>query len=115
MKKYKLLIIILIIIAVLGLIVALGQLNKKPAMILFYGDGCPHCEIVDEYIANNNVKDKYQFQKLEIFNNKQNAQLMAQKTRQCGLDTSQGMGVPFFFDGQNCYLGDQDIINFFSK
>ena len=115
MKKYKPLIISIIILLVLGLLIAWGQINKKPAMILFYGDGCPHCENVAEYIEQNNIKDKYQFQELEVYNNKQNAQLMARKAKGCGLDTSQGIGVPFLFDGQKCLLGDQDIINFFSK
>ena len=40
---------------------------------------------------------------------------MAKKAAGCGLDTSQGLGVPFFFDGKNCLVGDQNIIDFFQK
>jgi len=113
MKKYKLALIITIVFIVL--LIVWGKLSQKPTMILFYGDSCPHCKIVEEYISANNVKDKYHFQELEVYNNKQNAQLLAQAAKQCGVDTEQGVGVPFFFDGQNCFIGDQDIINFFNK
>jgi glutaredoxin len=119
-NKYKPPIIILVIIAVIGAILIWGQVAarkeaSRPKMILFYGDTCPHCKNVEEYINANNVKAKLSFQELEVYNNKVNAKLLGDKAKQCGLDTSQGVGVPFFFDGQNCISGDQDIINFFQK
>lgn len=119
-NKYQPLIIILIIIAVIGAILIWGKAAArmeaaKPKMILFYGDTCPHCKNVEEYIKANNIKAKLSFQELEVYNNKENAQLLGIKAKECGLDTSQGVGVPFFFDGQNCISGDQDIINFFQK
>lgn len=109
--------IVLIVLATIGLLLIIGQLTKpKPeptGMILFYGDTCPHCKIVEQYINDNNIKAKLQFTELEVFNNKANSALMLKKAKACQLDTTKGMGVPFFFDGQNCLLGDQDIINFF--
>lgn len=113
-------IIILIIMAISGGILIWGQAAArkeaaKPKMILFYGDTCPHCKNVENYIAANNIKAKFSFQELEVYNNKDNAQLLGEKATQCGLDTTNGVGVPFFFDGQKCILGDQEIINFFQK
>jgi glutaredoxin-related protein len=126
MKKHKPLLIIGIILAAIALLLVLGRLTNRPKagaynpagpeMILFYGDTCPHCEIVEQYIKDNNIKTKYQFQELEVFNNQDNAALLAEKARTCNLDTSAGVGVPFFYaGGQTCLLGDQDIINFFKK
>ena len=112
MKKYKPLLIILAIIAFLGLIILWGRLSAKPEMILFFGDTCPHCKNVEAFISANNIRSKLEFQELEVYNNKTNAALLAQKAKQCGLDTSAGIGVPFFFDGTQCLQGDQPIIDF---
>jgi len=113
-KKYKNLIIILFaILAVLAVLIPLGRLNNKSKMILFFGDTCPHCKNVENYIAANNVKDRLSFQELEVYNNASNASLLGEKAKQCGFDTSNGVGVPFFFDGKNCLQGDEPIIEFF--
>lgn len=115
--KHKPLIIILVIIAVVAVILIWGQVAAKmntaaPKMIFFYGDTCPHCKNVEDYMAQNNIRERLKFQELEVYNNKSNARLLGEKAKECGLDTSQGIGVPFFWDGQKCLLGDKDIINY---
>ena len=84
--------------------------------ILFYGNGCPHCAKVEEYIEANKVEDKIQFSTKEVFSfwHKKNAQLLMEKAASCGLSTD-GIGVPFLWDGSRCLVGDQDIINFFKE
>ena len=114
-KKYISLIILLIAVALIGFLTISAKKSSKNEMILFYGYTCPHCKKVSEYIEANNVRAKFNFQELEVYNNKANAQLMTKKAVGCGLDTSQGLGVPFFYTGTNCLVGDQDIINFFQK
>ena len=113
MKKYKTLVIALIVVALLAALISLGRLTNKPSMILFFGDTCPHCKNVEKYIADNNVRNKLKFQELEVYNNQANAQLLTQTAQKCGLDVSNGVGVPLFFDGQTCIEGDEPIINFF--
>ncbi|MHB8903580.1 MAG: hypothetical protein ACYC40_00540 [Patescibacteria group bacterium] len=114
-KKKYLPLIILLVIAIVGFLLINLKRGDAPDMILFYGDTCPHCKKVAEYIDANNVRAKFKFQELEVYNNQNNSRLMAKKAVGCGLDTSQGLGVPFFFDGKNCLVGDQNIINFFQK
>jgi len=109
-NNWKFIIIIVVVIAIFALMAF-----SQPKMILFYGDTCPHCEVVEEFIAENNIKEKIQFKELEVYNNKANAQLLYKKATSCGLDVEQGVGVPFFFDGKNCLLGNKDIIDFLSK
>ena len=46
-------------------------------------------------------------------NNQNNAKELTEKARICGLPTD-SIGVPFLWDGEKCFIGDQDIINFFS-
>jgi len=84
-------------------------------MILFFSNSCPHCKIVEQYISDNNIDAKIKFQKLEVSQDPANAALLEKKAQACGLDVSQGLGVPFFFDGQKCFLGDQEIIAYLEK
>ncbi len=87
---------------------------QNQEIILFYGDGCPHCEIVEEYISQNNVETKVSFAKKEAYYNKQNANDLASKAKACGIPTD-SIGVPFLWDGSKCLVGDQDIIEFFKS
>lgn len=111
LKKYWLIIIIVAAILIGGIVFSQNQTR----MILFYGDTCPHCKIVSDYIEANGIKDKLSFQELEVYHDQANVALMTRKAKQCGLDTSQGIGVPFFFDGQKCLVGDQPIIDYFKS
>jgi glutaredoxin len=126
MSKNKLLTIIAIIVIVfIGILYfgyTSGNLQKiffKPkvevnGIILFYGNGCSHCENVDKFIKENNIEDKIKFTKLEVFNNKENADILIEKANACGLPTDK-IGVPFLWDGKNCISGDVDIIKFFEN
>ncbi|MGE5298406.1 MAG: hypothetical protein ACM3KM_04550, partial [Acidobacteriaceae bacterium] len=40
----------------------------EPAIILFVGEGCPHCAKVEEFIQTNNIASKVQFRMLEVYN-----------------------------------------------
>jgi len=83
-------------------------------IILFYGDGCPHCAIVEEYLNQNNIETKVPFIKKEVYYNKQNANDLVEKAKLCGLSTN-SIGVPFLWDGKKCLIGDRDIIEFFKS
>jgi len=81
-------------------------------IILFYGDGCPHCALVEEYVNQNDVEAKVPFAKKEVYYNKQNASELAERAAACGMPTD-SIGVPFLWDGAKCLVGDQPIIDFF--
>lgn len=83
-------------------------------IILFYGDGCPHCAIVENYIKENSIKEKLFFKEKEVYYNRDNADELVQKAQICGIPTN-SIGVPFLWDGEKCFIGDQDIINFFNQ
>lgn len=112
----NLLLIITAIVLVAGALFVVSYSSKTKidvsGIILFYGDGCPHCKIVDDFISQNKIEDKIKFTRLEVFNNKDNAKILTDKAAVCGLDTSQ-IGVPFLWDGQSCFAGDVDVIKFF--
>lgn len=118
-KKYAPAIILVLGVVALLAIMSFSQQNQnvEPGneKILFYGDTCPHCKNVEEFMSANGTRDKLSFRELEVYRNQTNAQLLAATAKKCGLDTSAGVGVPFFFDGEKCLLGDQDIINYFKQ
>lgn len=121
-KKYWPLLVVIIIVLILaaGKIIS-GSKNQAvnsttdQAVILFYGDTCPHCKNVDKYLVDNKVRERFSFQELEVYNNQENALLLTKTAKKCGLDTAKGVGVPFLSDGQTCLIGDQDVINFFKN
>jgi glutaredoxin len=83
------------------------------AIILFYGEECPHCKVVEKYVADNNIKAKVTFSEREVNHDKANANLMVEKQRSCKLDGKSVGAVPFLFTAEKCYLGQDEIINFF--
>jgi glutaredoxin len=91
-----------------------GQAGSTSAIIFFYGNGCPHCAVVEKYIADNKIDSKISFDKKEVFDNQDNAALLADKAHSCGLNTDT-IGVPFVWDGTTgkCYVGETDAINYF--
>ena len=118
MNKNLLSIIIAAVLIVLGssLIIGFFSFNKPKVditgIILFYGDGCSHCKLVDDFISQNNVEAKVKFARLEVFNNKDNAQILSERAKACGINTAD-IGVPFLWDGKTCLVGDPDVIKFF--
>ncbi len=95
-------------------IVQNNQQIEQGQIILFYGDGCPHCAIVEDYIKKNNIKEKLTFGEKEVYYNQNNAKELEAKAKICGLPID-SIGVPFLWDGSKCYIGDQDIIDFFQQ
>ncbi len=92
----------------------IDQDGQASEIILFYGDTCPHCKIVEDYIKENQIDEKIIFSQKEVYHNTKNAAELTEKAKICGLPTS-SIGVPFLWDGENCLVGDQDIISFFKQ
>ena len=93
--------------------------NSKPVVIpdgiiLFYGDGCPHCENVEKYISDNKVEEKVSFTRLEVWKDTANQKILLKVAEKCGI-SADTVGIPFLFDGTNCMTGDEDAIKFFKE
>lgn len=103
----------------LGMLVFSGCGNQpvavtdNSAIILFYGQECPHCQIVEKYVADNNVKAKVIFSEREVNHNKANADMMIKRQQNCKIDKNSVGAVPFLWTAEKCYLGQDEIINFF--
>jgi glutaredoxin len=92
--------------------VVVEQKPQPSEVILFYGDGCPHCTQVEQFIQENDIDSKLSFQRKEIYYNKENLELLSQKAASCGIASNQ-VGVPFLWDGSKCHVGSTEVKNFF--
>lgn len=81
-------------------------------IVLFYGEECPHCKDVEEFIANNKIEDKVKISRMEVWHNKNNQAALTGVVQKCGI-TGSSIGVPFLYDGNGkCYVGEIDVPNF---
>jgi len=90
------------------------KIFDENTITLFYGDGCPHCEDVDKFIEENDIKSKVTFEELEVWENKDNAKILDDAAKICELDLDR-IGVPFLFARGECYVGGPDVQEFFEK
>ena len=84
--------------------------QKQNEVILFYGDGCPHCEIVENFIDNNKINEKVTIIRLEIWNNTENRQKLETVIKICKMNQNE-TGIPLAYTGGKCYMGDSPVIN----
>lgn len=91
-----------------------APLEDNSPIILFYSTACPHCQVVEKYIADNNIKDKVQFSQHEVSSDQASAALMLQRQQACPQFDPKSVGaVPFLWTADKCYFGQDEIIQFF--
>jgi glutaredoxin len=111
--------VIIVILLAIGLSIwsyksDLGSTTTNEDLILFYGDTCPHCLKVEEFLeTQNGLAERLGLVRKEVYNDAKNQRLLTTKAKVCGLDTS-SIGVPFLWNNGACLIGDVDIINFFN-
>lgn len=92
--------------------VDMGELEGK--IIYYYGEACPHCQDVNKFLEENNIADKVDFIKKEVWSNQVNNNELGEVAQKCGLNPG-NIGVPFLFAEGKCYMGGPDVEGFFSK
>ena len=127
MKQKIVTLLVVVLITGLMSLVVIGSNNKEKQVavekieslgsgepILYYGDECPHCKEVEEWLRTNKVEEKIKFSKKEVWNNRQNATELAEVAKSCGLDAS-SIGVPFLYAEKECLIGTPDIKKYFTE
>lgn len=90
----------------------LDVIRTDSPIVFYFGVSCPHCKNVEKYLEENQVAEKVSFSMKEVYNNRDNANEAIEKAALCGID-KKNLGVPFLWDGDKCYVGDENIISFF--
>ncbi len=98
-------------------IIAPAKDGQETAFVLYYGSACPHCKVVEEYLAKNDTDNKLDIAQKEV-SDKNNAQELVQKATICDNIPENLIGaVPLLWDNarKKCYLGQDEIINFLNQ
>ena len=91
-----------------------NQRTEESQIVLYYGEGCPACAVVEDYIEKNNIKERMEFEQKEVYYNKMNADELVERAKTCGISAN-SIQIPFLWDGLKCYVGDRDIIDFLNQ
>ena len=123
-KKSIIPIIILVVLVLVGLTVfTAGKIikssnnsntNSTSEIILYYGNTCPHCKLVEKYITDNGIDKKIDITQKEIFDNKDNALEFNLTLNSCKIK-EEDQGVPAVVYQGKCYVGDTDVLAFLDK
>jgi glutaredoxin len=88
--------------------------DENGSLIFFYGNTCPHCKDVEEWMDKNRVEEKVKITKKEVYDNRQNSLELSQVAKGCGIPTD-NIGVPFLFADGKCLVGTPDIVDYLTK
>ena len=88
--------------------------SAEQPLVLYYGDGCPHCANVDAFMSENDILAKLSVTQKEVYKNQTNAAELIARAKACGM-TGDSVGVPFLYNGTDCIVGDQPIIAYLSQ
>jgi len=92
-----------ILIAILMLPCILYADTKKVNMYLFYGEGCPHCKALEEYLDKFlKDKDNYEIQRFEVWHNEENVKKLSDVIE---ILKTKESGIPFFIVGNSVIVG----------
>lgn len=84
--------------------------QEKKTAVLFYADWCPHCHRVDAYLKEQGFYEKYDIQKLN-FDEKKNQKILGKIFEAKG--QTGGAGIPALIVDDRLIVGDQPIIDQF--
>jgi len=125
MKRFSLLVGLVSILIIIGgaLIFSNGSANNSDttppnlpdSYEYYWGEGCPHCTNVEDFLNTWENRDKVQIDKKEVYKDQGNIDLFKSRVEYCELPNNQ-VGVPFLFTPEGeCVVGDTPIINLFEQ
>ncbi len=83
-------------------------LPSKEKIVFYYGNTCPHCADVEEWMKKEKIEEKIKIEKKEVYQNQANAQELNLVAQSCGLDPNT-IGVPFLYADGKCYIGTPEV------
>lgn len=111
-------IIFFLIIAALAamLIWAIAHKGSEPAgaLSLYFRPECPHCQNVEKFISDNKLGEKYDIQMKNIDESGLYANELMARSQLCSI-SAESLGVPLLYDSGECYMGEDEIIDYFRK
>lgn len=87
--------------------------SQAPTMILYVGEGCPHCAAVEEFLAEKGYYDKCSIEVKEVYFNRGNAQELTALFEEHNVPLLQ-RGVPTLLAEGKLYIDGDRIRNYLS-
>jgi hypothetical protein len=88
----------------------MNNLPQESETILYYGNDCPHCEGVEEWIVENKAEEKIEIIRKEVYENEENSNQLVAVAQSCKI--TDGLGVPFLYGEGQCFIGEPEIVNY---
>ena len=108
----KKVLIAIVVIVVLFLFFKPNTYTLPANLTYYWGDGCPHCKTVADFMSSWDKRDVVKIDKKEVWNNTANAKELKARYEYCKIPQSE-MGVPLLFTPEGkCYSGDTPIIDY---
>lgn len=97
-----------VILGTLGWFASQVPAEQRP-LTLYYGTGCPHCKIVEDWMDENGFRDKVNITMKEVWSNEKNNAELLVVAKECGI--KEDVGIPLLYADGLCYIGDVDVID----
>jgi len=97
-----------------GLSKSLDELLNSKDIVYFYGDTCPKCKDLQDFIDKNKIEEKVKIIRKEVYSNQANALIFSKVTEKCNVPSSE-VGVPFVYFEGKCLIGEPDIKTLLSE
>ncbi|MFA6518948.1 MAG: hypothetical protein WCV93_04875 [Candidatus Shapirobacteria bacterium] len=116
--------IIAVIVAFIGYRLVVAQIsppvvdNRPSDLVLYWGEGCPHCENVKKYVQDNQIDKRLKIDQKEVYYNKSNQNELTEIVKKCPeIDQTNGVGVPlaWVISESRCLVGDEPIISWIDQ
>lgn len=89
-------------------------LNPGEEIIIFSGDVCPDCHLVEAYIVENKINERLNISIKEVYSNLNNAHLYEDKFKRCNPEP-ETKSVPMLWDNSFCLIGPSQIIPYLNS
>ncbi len=86
-------------------------LPKGDEIVIYVGDGCPHCAKVEEHVDDEGYMDIFNLEFKEVYHDSDNAAEFGEVAGFFGVDLF-SRGVPFLATSSEYFIGDKPIIEF---
>ncbi len=83
--------------------------NAKEKVILFWGQGCPHCAKVESFIQKNKLDNYFEVERKEVYFNQENRDEFMKVCEEHNIPLEE-RGVPMAVIKGECIIGDKLII-----
>ena len=115
MKKVHIAIGVFLLLAILVIADLDWQVSQRQSnlIIFYYGNTCPHCKIVEDYMAANNVNSTLQIEWREVYNNTDNRNALIRLWSQC--NQTGDAQIPLLYFHGACYIGQDDGVAFLKR